>query len=132
MQIILQFKSTNSDYLYKNKLQNLNQKQMKKLNFFLMIMIVSLSVFPTTMLANEKNSVAIETTSKEVPAEIQLKLDRLEEIKDMDKSDLSRSEKKELRKEVKEIKADLKSSGNGLYLSVGAIIIIILLLILLL
>lgn len=105
---------------------------MKKVNFFLMMMLLSLSMFPTTMLANEKNSIAIETTSKEVPAEIQLKLDRLEEIKDMDKSDLSRSERKELRKEVKEIKADLKSSGNGLYLSVGAIIIIILLLILLL
>lgn len=104
---------------------------MKKLNFFLMIMVLSLSVFPTTMMAKEKNPIAIEATSKEVPAEIQLKLDRLEEIKDMDKSDLSRAEKKELRKEVKEIKADLKSSGNGLYLSVGAIIIIILLLILL-
>lgn len=104
---------------------------MKKLNFFVMIMIVSLSVLPTEMMANEKNPIAIEATSKEVPAEIQLKLDRLEEIKDIDKSDLSRSEKKELRKEVKEIKADLKSSGNGLYLSVGAIIIIILLLILL-
>ena len=50
----------------------------------------------------------------------------------MDKSDMSRAEKKELRKEVKEIKTDLKSTGNGVYLSVGAIIIIVLLLILLL
>ncbi|MBC5842749.1 MAG: hypothetical protein K2Y30_03995 [Flavobacteriaceae bacterium] len=100
---------------------------MKKLNFFLMIMLMSLCVFPTTMLANEKNPAA-----KEVPAAVQLKLDRLEEIKEMDKSDMSRAEKKELRKEVKEIKTDLKSTGNGVYLSVGAIIIIVLLLILLL
>jgi hypothetical protein len=31
--------------------------------------------------------------TKEIPAEVQVKLDRLEEIKEMDKSDLSRSEK---------------------------------------
>jgi hypothetical protein len=47
--------------------------------------------------------------TKEIPAEVQVKLDRLEEIKEMDKSDLSRSEKEELRKEVREIKADLKA-----------------------
>lgn len=105
---------------------------MKKLNFLLMIMIMSLCVFPTTMLAKEKNPVAIEAPAKEVPAAVKIKLDRLEEIKAMDKSDMSRAEKRELRKEVKEIKADLKSTGNGVYLSVGAIIIIILLLILLL
>ena len=105
---------------------------MKNLNFFLMIMVLSLTVCPSTMFANEKNPIAIEATSKEVPAEVQMKLDRLEEIKEMDKSDMSRAEKKELRAEVKEIKAALKSTGNGVYLSVGAIIIIILLLILLL
>jgi hypothetical protein len=104
---------------------------MKKLNLFLMVMALSLCVFPSTMFANEKNPVKIEATSK-VPAEVQLKLDRLEEIKEMDKSDMSRAEKKELRNEVKEIKADLKATGNGIYLSVGAIIIVILLLILLL
>jgi hypothetical protein len=105
---------------------------MKKLNLFLMVMALSLCVFPSTMFANEKNPVKIEATAKEIPAEVQLKLDRLEEIKDMDKSALSRSEKKELRTEVKEIKADLRATGNGVYLSVGAIIIVILLLILLL
>jgi len=59
-------------------------------------------------------------------------INRLEEIKALDKSSMTRVEKKELRKEVREIKANLKSSNNGVYLSVGAIIIIILLLILLL
>jgi hypothetical protein len=49
----------------------------------------------------------------------------------MDKSSLTSSEK-ELRKEVREIKSAIRSSGNGVYFSVGAIIIIILLLILLL
>ncbi|MCF6129619.1 hypothetical protein L1S35_08040 [Flavobacterium sp. AS60] len=65
-------------------------------------------------------------------AKTEVLLNRLKEIKDMDKSNLSRAEKKELRKEVKEIKATMKASNNGVYLSVGAIIIIILLLILIL
>ncbi|UQD57203.1 hypothetical protein [Flavobacterium sp. K5-23] len=98
---------------------------MKKLSFYLMIMMLSLSFLPSTALAAEK------TNPKEVPAEVQKMLDRLEEIKEIDKSSLTRVEKKELRKEVKEIKTNLRSSGNGLYLSIGAIIIIILLLILL-
>lgn len=45
---------------------------------------------------------------------------------------MTRSEKKSLRKEVKEINTELRSTGNGVYLSVGAIIIVVLLLILLL
>lgn len=59
-------------------------------------------------------------------------IERLEEIKAMDKSKMTRVEKKTLRKEVKAIKKSLNASGNGVYLSVGAVIIIILLLILLL
>lgn len=59
-------------------------------------------------------------------------LKRLNEIDAMDKSNLSRSEKKDLRKEVKESKKKMKELGGGVYLSVGAVIIIILLLIILL
>jgi hypothetical protein len=44
-------------------------------------------------------------------------LNRLDEIKAMDKSSLN-LQKKELRKEVRAIKAELKSTGNGVYLSV--------------
>jgi hypothetical protein len=99
---------------------------MKKLSFYLMIMALSLCTFPTTILAAEKN------TPKEIPAEVKSMLNRLDEIKEMDKSSLSTSEKKELRKEVKTIKKNLRSTGNGIYLSVSAIIIILLVLILLL
>jgi hypothetical protein len=56
-------------------------------------------------------------------------LNRLEEIKEMDNL-FKIFRKKELRKE-REIKSELKRSGQGVYFSVGAIIIIILLLILL-
>ncbi|PTB97522.1 hypothetical protein C9994_02665 [Marivirga lumbricoides] len=65
-------------------------------------------------------------------AEVKLLLTRLDEIRNMDKSDMSSSEKKELRKEVRSIKRELKATGGGIYLSAGALIIIILLLILLL
>ncbi len=92
-----------------------------------MIMLFSLSTIPTNIMAAEKNP----ATPKEVPAEVKTMLNRLEEIKEMDKSTLSASDKKELRKEVKTIKQNLRATGNGVYLSVGAIIIIILLLILL-
>jgi hypothetical protein len=105
---------------------------MKKVTFYLMMIVLSISVLPTQMLAAEKNPTAISNTPKEVPAEVKVLLNRLDEIKAMDKSALTSVEKKELRKEVRAIKSELKSSGNGLYLSVGAIIIIILLLILLL
>jgi hypothetical protein len=79
---------------------------------------------------------AIETdppkTTTEIPAEVQLMINRVEEIKEMDKSSMSRVEKRELRKEMRVLKAGVRSSGNGLYLSVGAIIIIVLVLILIL
>ncbi len=94
-----------------------------------MIFVLSLGAIPTTISATETN---LSNSSKEIPVEIQQKLDRLEDIKKMDKSSLSSIEKKELRKEVKTIKADLRSTKNGFYLSFGAIIIILLLLILLL
>jgi hypothetical protein len=105
---------------------------MKKLPLYLMMMVLSLSIFPSTTSAAEKNSTAVPASTKEMPAEVKVMLNRLEEIKAMDKSNLKSSEKKELRKEVRAIKANLATSSNGVYFSVGAIIIIILLLILIL
>ncbi len=105
---------------------------MKKAILYLMVLMMSLSVFPSTITAKAINPIAITENPKEVPAEVKVMLSRLEEIKTMDKSAMTHSEKKALRKEVRTIKATLKASNNGVYLSVGAIIIIILLLIILL
>ena len=58
-------------------------------------------------------------------------LDRIDEIKAMDKRGLERLERRALRKEVRAIKKDLRASGNGVYISSGAIIIILLLIIIL-
>ncbi|MEO6706479.1 MAG: hypothetical protein ABI297_00390 [Ginsengibacter sp.] len=77
-------------------------------------------------------AVNVTTANTEVPKEIRAKQieTRLVEIREMDKTNLSATEKKDLRKEVKSLKKEARN--GGIYLSVGAIIIIILLLILLL
>jgi len=103
-----------------------------KMASFLMILTLSLTVIPTNAFAKTIEPTTTSANPKEVPAEVKIMLNRLEEIKAMDKSEMSSTEKKALRKEVKAIKSSLKASGNGVYLSVGAIIIIVLLLILLL
>lgn len=106
-------------------------KKMKKSTYLLMTMVLLLSVFPTGIFASEKTSEIIENP-KEIPIEVQAMFNRLDEIKMMDKSKLNTIQKKELRKEIKTIKAELRTTNNGIYLSVGAIIIIVLLLILIL
>lgn len=92
-----------------------------------MAMCISL-VMPA--FAGNETPVSTEKTSNDAHA--QQLVTRLKEIKDMDKSNLTSSERKALRKEVKEMKKEVKRDSKGIYLSVGAIIIIILLLILLL
>lgn len=65
---------------------------------------------------------------KERLAEIQTRID---EIKAMDFSEMSKDEIKDVRSELKDMKEEAKRAGGGVYISVGAIIIILLLLILL-
>ncbi len=100
---------------------------MKKTFIYVMVVFLSLGVITTAQAAEkEKNAEPLE-----MPAEVRVMLDRLEEIKSMDKSDLERSEKKALRKEVRAIKTQLRTTGNGIYISAGALIIILLLIIIL-
>lgn len=73
------------------------------------------------------NSVPIDSA-----AQIKVLEERLNEIKEMDKSALSKSEKKELKSEVKEIKKEMKALSGGVYISAGALIVILILLIILL
>lgn len=58
--------------------------------------------------------------------------ERLEEIKAMDFKSMSKEEIKSIKTEMKEMKEEAKKVNNGIYLSLGAVIVIILLLILLL
>ena len=96
-----------------------------------MTILLLLNIFPASVFAASEVPEIIDNP-KEVPIEVQAMFNRLDEIKVMDKSNLNSIQKKELRNEVKTIKAELRTTNNGVYLSIGAIIIIILLLILIL
>lgn len=97
---------------------------------FLMLIAAVPAAYASTGTDPVKERVAKMTDAeKKVRAE-EIKR-RVYEIKEMDKSNLTRVERKELRKELKEMKKEARAI-QGIYLSVGAIIIIILLLILIL
>jgi hypothetical protein len=105
---------------------------MKKSTLYLFMMFLSFTAIPTSAFAVSIPANTTIATANEIPAEVKVLMNRLDEIKKMDKSALNRIEKKALRKEVRAINTNLRFTGNGVYLSVGAIVIIILLLILLL
>lgn len=104
---------------------------MKKTRIYLMMIMLSIGAL-TTVNASEKNGIAAPSEiPSEIPAEIQVMLNRLEEIKEMDKSGLERSERKALRKEVRTMKSQIRTSGNGIYITTGALIVILLLILIL-
>lgn len=110
---------------------------MKKITLGLMTGCMLLLCSPTLLKAEtETKTAATEATATITSAEAAKMELRLTEIKAMDMKTLSSSEKKELRKEVRTIKSDIKAnaanSSGGVYISVGAAILIVLLLILLL
>jgi uncharacterized protein (DUF2141 family) len=106
---------------------------MKKITICILTAVSLLSFAPTTSKAENvlKPKEKVELTAEQAQ-QAQVMMNRLEEIKAMDKSNMTRAEKKALRKEVKSIKMAMADLNGGVYLSVGAIIIIVLLLILLL
>ncbi|MFZ2285916.1 MAG: hypothetical protein WAV93_02925 [Bacteroidales bacterium] len=109
---------------------------MKKFFFCLMATVMALTFIPLELNAKPKvTPPPVAEPSPVTPAEAtranELLL-RLDEIRNSDKSDLKASEKKELRNEVKSINSELRSIGNGVYISGAALLIIIILLIILL
>ena len=93
-----------------------------------------------TFAANAAPTSALELPSKEAIAHMttadkQALVDkmnaRVEEIKSMDKSQMTREERKALRAELKAMHKEARAV-TGVYISVGALIIIILLLIIIL
>ena len=106
---------------------------MKKIVLCLMVAFLSLAFIPLQL----KAATTEEPSSLPAPkpaesAEAKALLLRLDEIKATDKSKLNSEEKKDLRKEVKSIKHNLKDIGRGVYLSGAALLIIVILLIVLL
>ena len=106
---------------------------MKKITLASLTALIMFAAIPAQVKAgNEKQAISTTTTSTTASSEANVMLLRLNEIKAMDMQALNSAEKKQLRKEVRTIKSDLKAQAEGVYLSVAAILIIILLLVLLL
>jgi hypothetical protein len=100
---------------------------MKKITICLMTAVMSFTFIPTQVFAAKAYTTAASANTES--AEANVLLNRLSEIKAMDKSNLTAPEKKELRKEVRSIREQLKDIGGGVYISAGAIILILILLI---
>jgi len=98
-----------------------------------MVACLSLTFLPFTSKAgNAPVTAAVPNPRPAESAEVKNLELRLNAINSMDKTKMKASEKKELRKEVKEIKHSLKALGGGVYLSGAAVILIVILLIVLL
>jgi hypothetical protein len=109
------------------------KNKMKKLTLCLLTTVLLVSYFPTQMSAASGTvPTAMTATTTGEPTEVTTLTARLSAIDAMDKSNLSASEKKALRKEVRSTKRQLSQISGGIYLSGGAVLLILLLLIILL
>ena len=81
-----------------------------------------------TPATEEYTSTGVKKLSDE---EINCLVNRLNEIRDMDKKDLSKADKKALKHEVKDIKDILKEQDYVLYVSLTVVLIVLLLILIL-
>lgn len=101
---------------------------MKKITVALMAAVLSFTFIPAeTQAASAKTEIAVNADA----AKAQVLLNRVEEIRLMNKTNLSPAEKKEMRKELRSIREQLKDLSGGVYISAGALIVILILLIIL-
>lgn len=96
----------------------------------MMAVVLSVTIFPMPLKAGTepiKTIVTAKNTADQTLANTLVA--RLDEIKAVDKSNLSSTEKRQLRKETRSIKKELKAISGGVYLSAGTILLILVLLI---
>jgi hypothetical protein len=108
---------------------------MKKIIFCLMATILSLTFLPVQVFATTdkpSSPVATKPVENAESVEANTLILRLDEIKAMDMSKLKSTEKKDLRKEVRSIKRELKTISGGVYVSAGVLIVILIILVVLL
>lgn len=106
---------------------------MKKTIFIAIMMIFTLSATTTFASKSDLKSVAPAVTENKLSAEELNRMNtRVEEIRKMDKSDMTVTEKRELRKEAKGIKENVKRDGGGYVYIGGGTLLLVLLIILLL
>ncbi len=103
---------------------------MKKF-IYALVLVFTLGISTNTVSAANNKEAKTEMTAEQ-RAQFEKITSRVEEIRKMDKSNLTRVEKRALRAELRQMKDQARAMSGGVYLSVGAIIIVILLLILIL
>jgi hypothetical protein len=106
---------------------------MKKIILFAIMFIFSLgaySAFAATSDMKDKLAVPEKKENKLSEEEISRLTKRVEEIRDMDKTNMTVKEKRELRKELKGIKENVKKDGGYVYIGTGTLLLIILIVIL--
>jgi peptidoglycan hydrolase CwlO-like protein len=109
---------------------------MRKTIFFGVLLIFAmsstvLSASETTSVAAKENSTVLAKADKKLSAdELAVMTARVEEIRNMDKSNMTATEKRELRKESKAIKENVNKDGGVIYISVGTVLLIVLIIIL--
>jgi hypothetical protein len=101
------------------------------LKVWILVLAAFLGWGPVQAANGNNNPTRTERVEPPLPPEIQQMVNRVEEIRKMDYTALTKQERKNLKQELRAIKQEMKAI-QGIYLSVGAIIIIILLLILIL
>ena len=104
---------------------------MKKTIFIAIMMIFTLSA--TTTFAGKtdlKSTAPVATENKLSAEEVALLTKRVEEIRGMDKSEMTSTEKRELRKESKGIKENVRKNGEVIYISGGTLLLIVLIIVL--
>lgn len=109
---------------------------MKKRVIIVSLMIASFGITSAFGADRDKESRKDEnntnTEMKLTDEEIESLKARVVEIRDMDKSELTRTEKRELKSELKEIKEAVQANGGYIYIGVGTLLVAILLILLLL
>ncbi len=104
---------------------------MRKTIFIAIMMIFTLTA--TTAFAGKtdsKSTTPAATENKLSTEELSRMKNRVEEIRNMDKSEMTVSEKRDLRKESKGIKENVRKSGEVIYISGGTLLLIILIIVL--
>jgi hypothetical protein len=81
--------------------------------------------------ASENLAVPNKTENKLSEEELSRLTRRVEEIRDMDKTDMTGKEKRDMKKELKTIKENVKKDGGYVYVGTATILLIVLLIILL-
>ncbi|MES2848403.1 MAG: hypothetical protein V4685_05070 [Bacteroidota bacterium] len=108
---------------------------MKTMNFLKAFVLVLFIVFAVPSFSKAADVSRYASVSRDTTGSVEVYsrlVTRLSEIESMDKTNLTSAEKRNLRNELRDMKKAADGLNQGVYLSVGAIIIIILILILIL